>query len=319
MSLDSVRFFGSNFARPECVLCTRAGDVFASDRRGGVSHITPQGDHKLYTGATLDLSWPLHPNGIALDRDGSFLIAQLVDGEGGVFRLHRDGRLVPVLRQVDGLDLHVTNFVLLDHSGRIWVTVCTRHNPRVNAFKPGIADGYIVLIDDKGARIVADGIGFANECRIDPSGQWLYINETYARRLTRFRIGPDGSLSGREIVTHLGVGEFPDGLTIDSEGGVWITCIVTNRLIRVSLDGKPTIYLEDNDPSHVAEVEAAYQAGTLQRSLLDRHSWKKLAHISSLAFFGPDFRRAYLGLLLDERLPVIEMPVRGQEPAHWEW
>lgn len=319
ISLDAVKFFGSRFARPECVLCTKAGDVFTSDRRGGVSHITPSGEHKLYTGATLDLSWPLYPNGIALDRDGSFLIAQLIDGEGGVFRLYRDGRLVPLLREVDGVPLHVTNFVLIDAHDRIWVTICTRHNPRVGAFKPTVADGYIVLIDKGCARIVADGIGLANECRIDPTGTWLYINETYARCLTRFRIGTDGSLSQREVVARLGVGEFPDGLTFDADGGAWITCIVTNRLIRVGLDGRPDIVLEDNDPAHVAEVEAAYQAGSLERALLDRHSWQKLAHISSLAFFGADLRQAYLGVLLDSRLPVLDMPVQGHPPVHWDW
>src|SRR5450830_1826499 len=85
LALDSVGFLGSRFARPECVLCTRAGDAFASDRRGGVSHIMPDGDHRIYIGATLDLSGPLHPNGIALDRDRSFLIAHLVDEEGGLW------------------------------------------------------------------------------------------------------------------------------------------------------------------------------------------------------------------------------------------
>ena len=47
-SLDGVAFFGARFARPECVLCTKAGDLFASDRRGGVSHVTPQGEHRLH-------------------------------------------------------------------------------------------------------------------------------------------------------------------------------------------------------------------------------------------------------------------------------
>lgn len=319
LELKSVQFVGSRLARPECVLCTRAGDVFASDRRGGVSHITPDGGHRIYAGATLDLSGPLHPNGIALDRDGSFLIAHLVDGEGGLFRLYRDGRLIPVLRQVDGVDLHVTNFVLLDAQGRIWVTISTRQCPRIKAFRPGVADGYIVLIDDRGARIVADGLGFANECRIDPSGQWLYVNETYARCLTRFRLADDGTLAQRELVTEFGPGEFPDGLAFDIQGGLWVTCILSNRLIRIDADGTPVRLLDDNDPAHIQEVELAYQAGKLSRALLDRKSWSKLAHISSIAFAGPQLDMAYFGVLLADRLPLIAMPVRGVPLVHWEW
>jgi len=84
IGLDAVEFVGSRLARPECVLCTGAGDVFAADRRGGVSHITPDGAQRIYAGATLDLSGPLLTNGIALDRDGSFLVTHLAEGEGVV-------------------------------------------------------------------------------------------------------------------------------------------------------------------------------------------------------------------------------------------
>ena len=319
IGLDAVEFAGSNLARPECVICTRAGDVFASDRRGGVSHIRPDGVHSIYGGTTLDLSGPLMPNGIALDRDGSFLVAHLAEGEGGVFRLHRDGRLVPVLRDIDGIELHVTNFVLLDDRDRLWVTVSTRQCPRIKSFRPDVADGYIVLVDRQGARVVADGLGFTNECRIDPSGAWLYVNETYGRRLTRFRLAEDGTLSHRETVFEFGPGDFPDGMAFDVEGGLWVTCIVSNRLIRIDQDGTPAIVLDDSDAGHIAEVETAFQAGILDRGLLDRKSWSRLAHISSIAFAGPRLDIAYLGVLLADRLPRIAMPVRGVPPVHWEW
>jgi len=236
-----------------------------------------------------------------------------------VFRLHRDGRLVPVLRQVDGVDLHVTNFVLLDEHDRIWVTVSTRHQPRIGAFRPGVQDGYIVLIDRAGARIVADRIGFTNEVRIDPTGRWLYVVETYARRLARFRLAPDGKLSARETVEEFGPGEFPDGVALDEEGGAWVTCIVSNRLIRVMPDGRRSVVLDDSDAAHIAAVEAAYRSGTLTRDLLDRPTWRKLAHISSLAFGGPDRRTGYLGVLLADRIPFLRLPVAGAPMAHWEW
>ena len=319
IALADVRFVGSRLARPECVLCTRAGDLFASDRRGGISHLAPDGNHRVYAGATLDLSGPLVPNGFALDRDGTFLVAHLADGEGGIFRLGRDARVTPVLRAVDGVELHVTNFVLLDSRGRTWITVSTRLNPRIGSFRPGVADGYIVLIDERGARVVADGLGFANECRIDEAGECLYVNETYARRLTRFRLADDGSLSGREVIHEFGPGEFPDGIAFDVNGDMWVTCIVSNRLMRVTPQGAVDIVLDDSDAGHIAEVEAAYQAGRLDRSLLDRKAWKKLAHISSIAFGGPDLDRAYLGVLLASEIPVVKMPVRGVPPVHWLW
>ena len=39
-------------------------------------------------------------------------------------------------------------------------------------------DGYIVLLDEKGARIVGDGIYFTNEIRLDAKEEFLYVAET---------------------------------------------------------------------------------------------------------------------------------------------
>ena len=31
-----------------------------------------------------------------------------------------------------------------------------------------------------------------------------------------------------------GTGEFQDGFAFDIEGGVWVTCVVSNKVIRIS-------------------------------------------------------------------------------------
>ncbi|MEZ5581800.1 MAG: SMP-30/gluconolactonase/LRE family protein [Candidatus Competibacteraceae bacterium] len=105
-----------------------------------------------------------------------------------------------------------------------------------------------MLLDDAGARVVADGLGYTNECVVHPNGKQLYVNETFTRRLTRFKIATDGSLHNKATITEFGAGTFPDGLTFDAEGGIWITSIVSNRVIRVEENGRQTVVLEDNDP-----------------------------------------------------------------------
>jgi sugar lactone lactonase YvrE len=97
-----------------------------------------------------------------------------------------------------------TNFVTVDRRGRTWISVSTRREPRQDAWRPDIADGFIVLADATGARVVADGLHYTNEIRPDPSGRWLYVVETFGRRLVRFSLGDDGGLSGRETVVTLG-------------------------------------------------------------------------------------------------------------------
>ena len=127
--LEALTFVGAGLQRPECVLATARGDLYTADWRGGVAHLRTDGSQALYRG-TLPGGRPLRPNGIALRRDGSFLLADLGDAQGGVFRLERDGAAAPLLERVDGVDLPPTNFVLEDAPGRIWITVSTRRRPR---------------------------------------------------------------------------------------------------------------------------------------------------------------------------------------------
>jgi sugar lactone lactonase YvrE len=316
--LESLRFIGSGLNRPECVLATARGDLYAADWRGGVARIAPDGSHELYAGA-LPGGRPLRPNGIALRRSGSFLLADLGETQGGVFELFRDGRVEPFLVAVDGVELPPTNFVAEDAAGRVWVTVSTRKRPRSLDYRPDCASGFVVLVDAKGARIVADGVGYTNEAIVSPDGVWLYVNETFGRRLSRFAILPDGSLGTKEVVTSFGTGTYPDGLTFDAEGYVWITSIVSNRVIRVAPNGTQQLMIEDADPAHVEECEAAYVSGTLGRPHLDKVTGRMLRNVSSLAFGGNDLRTAYLGCLLGDSIAAFDSPVAGHPPAHWRY
>ena len=316
--LDDLDWTGSNLRRPECVLATAGGHLFTADWNGGVAHIHPYGIQRFYAAERMDGEM-LKPNGIALLADGSFLLTHLGDQRGGVFHLQRDGRTRPFLQSVDGIDLPPTNFVVQDRAGRTWITVSTRLSPRALGYRPSCKDGFIIMVDESGARIVADGLGYANECLVDESGQWLYVNETFGRQLSRFAIQPDGSLGSRQVVCDFGVGTYPDGLAQDSEGGLWVTSIVSNRLIRVDRDGSQITWLEDCDDAHLAWVEEAFQAEQMGRPHLDGVKSRVLRNISSLAFGGADLRTGYLGCLLGDSLPIIKMPVAGHPPIHWNY
>jgi sugar lactone lactonase YvrE len=309
---------GSGLVRPECVLATRSGDLFTADWRGGVAHVLPDGRQALYSGPGPD-GLALKPNGIALQSDGSFLVTHLGAEEGGVFRLTREGHVTPWLRIVDGADLPPTNFVLLDHAGGAWVTVSTRLQPRALGYRRSCNDGFIVRVDQRGARIVADGLGYTNEVAVHPTGEWLYVNETFSRRLSRFALQADGELGRKEVVCEFGPGTFPDGLAFDEDGNAWVVSIVSNRLIRVAPDGAQTVWLEDADAEHLAWVEAAFEAGQMDRPHLDGIRSRRLRNISSIAFTGPDRRTAVLGCLLGDRLESLRMPVAGVAPTHWDY
>jgi sugar lactone lactonase YvrE len=320
INLDDVTFVGDGLTRPECVLATASGDIFAADWRGGVSHLRPDGNQVLYLGKSSDLAEGPRPNGIALEPDGSFLFAHLGIDVGGVWRLDRNGQIRPVLTQVDGNVIPPSNFVIRDRLGRLWVTVSTRLSPRSLDYRSKASSGFVILADESGARIVADGLGFANECLVDPTGKWLYVNETYVRCLSRFPLHADGSLGPKEMVAEFGVGQFPDGMAFDAEIQLWIACIVSNQLLRVDpRNGSVTKMLEDGDPDHVAWFENAYRKGELGRPHVDTIRSRKLRNISSIAFGGIGNRTAYLGCLLGDSIASVPMTVAGIPPVHWKY
>jgi sugar lactone lactonase YvrE len=319
ISVESLTFVGSGLSRPECLVTHRSGLIFAADwaGTGGVSIIAPDGSvNRVLARADGRI---LRPNGIALEPGGSFLIAHLGADDGGLFRLHPDGRVEDVALHIDGAAIPPSNFPLLDSRARIWLTVSTRVSPRADDYRPTARTGFIALIEDGVARIVADGLGYANECTLSADEHHLFVNETFARRLTRFDVGMDGALSNRTTVATFGAGTFPDGVVLDSEGSAWITSIVSNRVIKVEMNGATSILIEDSDPRHLKDVEDAFLSSTMGRSHLDGVNSKVLRNVSSLAFGGPRLRTAYLGCLLDDRVPFFEAPVAGAVQRHFDF
>jgi len=316
IALDGLRFTGRGLHRPECVLAGPDGTLYVSDWRGGVTILSPDGSQREVLAR--EGGPAVQPNGFAIDRDGSFLLANLGDA-GGVWRLHRDGRLEPYCLEVEGEPLPACNFVLLDREGGAWISVSTRRRPRALAYRPDVADGFVVRVDARGARIVADGLGYTNEVQLDVSGERLLVVETFGRRVSSFRVDPGASLSDRRTVASFGAGTFPDGLTVDVEGGLWVTSLVSNRVIRILPGGDARVLIEDCDAARLAAVEEAFLAGRMERSHLDRSLGTRLHNVSSLAFGGPDGRTAWLGCLLSDSLATFRSPVAGLPPSHWEW
>jgi sugar lactone lactonase YvrE len=314
--LGAISWRGQGLVRPECVLATRSGSLYTADWRSGVAHTRPDGSSVLYAAQPVD-GITLKPNGIALCADGSFLLAHLGDGQGGVFHLARSGQTRPVLTQVDGVDLPPTNYPLHDAQGRLYVTVSTRLQPRALGYRQSCNDGFIVMMHAGSARIVADGLGYTNEIAFDASGKWLYVNETFSRKLSRFPVAADGSLGSKQLVTEFTAGTFPDGMALDVQGNVWVVSIISNRVICVAPDGAQTIWLEDSEPAHLDWVEAAYATDAMGRPHLDGVKSKVLRNISSLAFGGEDLRTGYLGCLLGNQIASVRMPIAGLAPLHW--
>ncbi len=318
--LDAVASIGSGLKRPECVVAHQSGLIFVPswEGTGGIS-IVRAGAPSVQIRGVLPSGADLKPNGIALEPGGSFLIAHLGPENGGIYRLHSDGGVEPVLTELNGRGIPPSNFVTLDRSGRIWFSVSTTIAPRWNDYRAEANSGFIAVLDNHGARIVADGLGYANEFALSSDERYLYVNETFGRRTSRFTIGAAGSLSERTVVAEYGSGIYPDGVALDEEAGFWITSPVSNCVLHVDSGGRQSIALHESTPGHIDQAEDDFRNAKFSRAYFETTPAKKLRNVSSLAFGGSDLRTAYLGSLLGDGIPYFKTEATGLRMPHFDY
>ena len=322
-----LRFIGKDLARPECILAERDGTLWSADARGGVMRINPDGTQELILqkGVESDTETPLServikgigslPNGLAFDKNGDFLIANF--GTDRVEYMTRTGETRVIIDNIDGKPLGKANFVTRDTKGRLWLTVTTTVNPWTDHVKTRSRDGYIALIDDKGARIVADNLCGTNELRFDLKEEWLYVAETSARNITRFRVDGD-TLKDREIYGPSNVGGFCDGIAFDAYGNLWSALITTDRLIAITPEGDVLTVIDvGGDPKALADLDTAWERGDVTPELMGKAGGTICRWMASVTFGGPDLKTVYLGSLQGTTIPYFRAPVAGQPLLGW--
>ena len=170
-------------------------------------------------------------------------------------------------------------------------------------------------MQDGKVTLATDGLNWTNELRISPDGKYLFVNETFACRTTRYDVAEDGALTNPVRLT-FPHDTYPDGLAFDAEGALWITCVISNRLIRVAPDLTWTILFEDADPELDA-IASTYAKGGLTLNHILRSRGSCVSNLSSIAFGGPDLKTLYLGGLGNRAVQVLRSPVAGAPMAHW--
>jgi len=314
IALRDIAPAGHGLHRPECILPGPNGDVYVPDWRGGVSVVRADGSAQSWFAKGLDFE--LKPNGIGFLPDSRFIIANLGD-EGGVWAMDHQGMVTPFLTHLGGVPLPPANFVFTDQEERVWVTVSTQHKPRQAAWRQDIKDGFLIVVDRNGPRLVADRLHYTNEARTDPSGEFVYVVETFGKRLIRYPLSASTQLGTPELVVQFDQGFLPDGFAFDGERGIWITSLVSNKIMRLDPKGKLETMIAETNEAFVAEVERAYAEGHMERAHLGPIPQTRFQHLTSIGFAGADCRTGYLGSLHADCIYRFMSPVAGIPQPYW--
>jgi sugar lactone lactonase YvrE len=130
------------------------------------------------------------------------------------------------------LDGNRMNDAKADPQGRIWAgtmpITCDRPSGAFYRLDP---DGNIAQVD--GPYTIANGPAIA------PDGRSLLHTDTALGTIFRFAINDDGSLGPREpFILFDDSWGWPDGMTLDADGCLWVACWGGSGVMRFDADGK---------------------------------------------------------------------------------
>lgn len=130
-----------------------------------------------------------------------------------------------------GLETHLLNDARCDESGRFWfASIHKQQKPEAALYRL-----------DAAGRIERQhhGLGTGNGLAFSPDGRWLYLIDTYVGIL-RFPRRDGGRAVGEPTLlldARLLQG-WPDGMTLDADGCLWVALAHGGAVLRVTPEGK---------------------------------------------------------------------------------
>lgn len=101
---------------------------------------------------------------------------------------------------------------------------------------PGAASIYR-LDPDGTVDVVLEGATISNGIEWSPDGSRVYYNDTETHQVAVFDYDPEAGLANRRTFARIPDQGRPDGLTVDSDGGVWVALNGNGEVWRYSSDG----------------------------------------------------------------------------------
>jgi sugar lactone lactonase YvrE len=109
---------------------------------------------------------------------------------------------------------------------------------------PGAASVYR-LDPDRSTRVVIEHVTISNGLEWSPDGSRAYYNDTPTSRVDVFDYDRDRGLVNRRLFVEVPRDQgHPDGLTVDSEGGVWVALNHGGAVRRYTPEGSPDTVVE---------------------------------------------------------------------------
>ncbi len=156
------------------------------------------------------------PNGLDFDSAGNLVACEAINRR--MVALAPDGTLTVLTDSYGGKKYNEPNDVFIDQKGGIYFSDPYFH-VHYEPLEQKNSNVYYITPDRSEVLCVIDDIANPNGICSSPDGFRLYVIETGTKQTYVYNVNPDGTLTGKRLFVPWGV----DGLTVDSEGNVYIT------------------------------------------------------------------------------------------------
>lgn len=167
--------------------------------------------------------------GFTLQSDGSLLLFK----SRGTVQVWRDGTLTTLIEEIPDDRETLFNDVIADPQGRVFCGMQPSPNRPGRLYR---------LDPDLSLHVVDEGFGCPNGMGFTLDCKQMYFTDSIPGHIYRYDYDETtGALSNRQIFASVPESDgLPDGMTVDTEGGIWSARWDGNTLVRYAPDGTLT-------------------------------------------------------------------------------
>ncbi|MES4901332.1 MULTISPECIES: SMP-30/gluconolactonase/LRE family protein [unclassified Streptomyces] len=164
-----------------------------------------------------------HPNGNTLDNEGRLVTCE--QGNRRVTRTEHDGSITVIADRFQGKRLNSPNDAAVKSDGSIWFSdpdfgITSDYEGHRAESEIGACNVYRADPASGEVRLVADGFRGPNGLVFSLDERRLYVSDSRANHIRVFDVHENGTLTGGEIFTECGIGNF-DNIRFDDGGRLW--------------------------------------------------------------------------------------------------
>ena len=255
----SRAIFAGGFRSPEGPSFDRQGTLHIVDCDGlTVYRCAPNGTVRPFvnTGG--------RPTGSKFHRNGHLFVAD--SGRGEILEISPDGSLQIAASVYRGQKFKGPNDLCFASNGDLYFT-----DPKGSDPQHPIGNVYILRHDGE-VELFASGFQFPNGIVLSDDQHFLFLAETYTRRVHVFELDDAGRQSSRRVFSELSGGLGPDGMAIGQDGNLYVAEYGAGAIAVVDPAGLVTAELSVGGakPTNLAFWESSLYVTEAEKGTVER-------------------------------------------------